>query len=180
MVQLLPAAICNPTEQVPPVATENGDPPGIKIVEIPSTEVPLFETVTVCAAVGVPTVPVKLRDGGVRVRTGTATCVPVPLSVAVWGDEDALSATLNITGVTVPLVVGVKITAMVQLELAARLVTPVHVPVDESEKGPEGSVIAMPVSGALPPLVRVRVCAAEATPTVLLKVSEDGVSEACG
>ena len=73
--------------------------------------VPVFFNVTVLAALVVPTCcVVKARLVGLKLATGAT---PVPVRLAVWGLPAALSVMVNVP-VRVPVVVGVKVTLIVQ------------------------------------------------------------------
>ena len=86
---------------------------------------------------------------------------PVPVSFAVCGVLAALSLTLNCP-VRVPVAVGVKVTPIVQLLLAAKLV--VHV-FDDTEKSPVVE-ITMLVRSTVSLLASVKVLGALVVPTV--------------
>src|SRR3954447_18671093 len=90
--------------------------PPTRIEPMASGAVPLFVTVTVWAALVVPTVwPPKVRFVGAGV---TAGCVPVPLRPAVCGLPVALSVTFTLA-LRLPVADGVKVTEIVQLPPAA-------------------------------------------------------------
>ena len=81
--------------------------------------VPVFLSVTVCAADCAPTsVEAKARLVGERLTTGTPT--PVPLSVTVCAEAvlEALSARLSEAGAA-PAAVGLKVMEIAQEALAA-------------------------------------------------------------
>ena len=80
---------------------------------------PVLLIVTVCAALGWPTVcPVNVRLAGLEPSTGGAR--PVPLRATVCGCVRVMSAMVNVPGCG-PVDVGANCTLMVQLEFAARL-----------------------------------------------------------
>ena len=90
-----------------------------------SAAVPVLVSVTVCAALVVPTVwlaNVRLVED--KLTTGIATAVPV--SETACGLEAALSVSV-IAPVSVPAAVGLKVTEIVQLAFTARLVPQVLV-----------------------------------------------------
>ena len=63
-----------------------------------SAALPEFVTVSVCGAEEVPTVcEAKVREVGTTAKFAVAV-VPVPLSVMVCGEPDALSVTLTVAG----------------------------------------------------------------------------------
>jgi hypothetical protein len=88
--------------------------PVIAIPVIVSVVVPTFVSVTVFAAVVVPTV----TEPKLKLVGESFAVVPVPLSETVCGLPDALSVTLK-AALRVPLAVGLKVTLIVQLALAA-------------------------------------------------------------
>jgi hypothetical protein len=86
---------------------------------IESGPVPLLLSVTVCAALVVPTFWLaNVRLVGARLAAGA---VPLPLRLAVCGLPAASSVTLS-EPLRVPVAVGVKVTLMLQLALAANVV----------------------------------------------------------
>jgi len=179
IVQLDPGLRLVTPVQVPVGESANG-PAGSEMAMFDSTAVPVFESVMVWMGLVLPSWVVKLSVEGASSTSGTAAAVPLPNRLTLCGDPIALSATLRVTVGTLPVAVGVKVTAMVQLALAASVVTPVQVPVFDSANGPLGSVIAMLESVAFPVFARVNDCGALVTPTVLVNVSEAGVSDTCG
>ncbi len=81
-----------------------------------SVAVPLLVSVTVCAALVVPTCwLLKVR---VLLDNVTAGAIPVPLRLTLCGLPAALSV-IDSVPVRVPVAVGVKVTLMVQLAPAA-------------------------------------------------------------
>jgi hypothetical protein len=123
------------------------------LVTVIGSDVPLVPTST----------PGKLRPTGERV---TAGATPVPLIGTLCGLPDALSVTFTVDD-RLPVLVGVKITLMVQLAFAAREEGQVLV----SEKSPVLPVeILMPVTDneAFPVLVSVITCALLPMPTCWL------------
>jgi hypothetical protein len=88
--------------------------PVIAIAVIVNVVVPTFVSVTVFAAVVVPTV----TEPKLKLAGESFAVVPVPLSETVCGLPDALSVTLRVA-LRVPLAVGLKVTLIVQLALTA-------------------------------------------------------------
>lgn len=132
---------------------------------------PLFETVTVCVALVVPTVceaKVSIVGEIVIVPKGAA---PVPLNVTVCGLPVALSDTFKVA-VRVPTAVGVNKTLIVQFAPPARVPIGLHPP-DIVGKGKLKSPAFVPVTVnpekftvAVPLFVTVTVSAALVVPTV--------------
>lgn len=86
-------------------------------LEMVSAPVPVFWSVTDCVPDEEPSlVEAKVRLVGERLIAGTPT--PVPVSATVWGEFVALSAKLR-EALDAPAAVGLKVTEMVQEELAA-------------------------------------------------------------
>src|SRR5215471_8458464 len=118
-------------------------------------EPPTLVTVRFCAALVVPTTcPEKLSEPGVMLTAGPLGDVPLPVRVALCGLPAALSETDSVPP-RVPVVVGVKVTLIVQLppaatELPQLLVWP---------KSPLALMLVM-LSGAPPVLLRVTGCEA--------------------
>ena len=105
--------------------------------------------------------------------------VPVPVRELVWGEPDALSATES-EALKLPVAEGAKVTAIGQLAPAAS-VEPHAVVSAKSLVFAPVKVMPEMVSGALPPLVSVNVCAALVVPLVTLpKFAVDGLRAACG
>jgi len=145
--------------------------------EIVSAALPGFESVTVARAEVDPTlVLAKMTEVGESTACGAAATVPVPLRVATCGEPVALSAT-ETDALKVVAEAGVKVTEMVQVAAAARVLP--HVVVSAKSVG-LAPVMVMPVMVrvALPGFERVIVCAAEVVPVVLVKVSAVGESTA--
>ena len=127
---------------------------------------PLFVSVTLCAVLLVPTrwLP-KLRLVGDSETTGAAG-VPVPVNATFCGLPEALSV-IATEALRLPVAVGLKVTLIVQLALAARVAGLMgHVLV--CEKSP----LLVPVmaileidSAAFPPFVSVTFCEALLVPT---------------
>ena len=136
--------------------------------------VPVFVSVTDCAAAVVPTTVLpKVRLEGFRDTPATA---PVPLSAIVCVPPLALSRMVN-TPVRVPLEVGANVTAIVQVPKAATGVEVEHVVPAPRAKSPL-EVKAEMVSGLVPVLVKVTDCAAAVAPTTVLpKVRLEGLSD---
>src|SRR5438093_712554 len=81
--------------------------------------VPVFDSVTVCAALVVPKVWLaKVSEVGERLAV-VVGAAPVPVRPTVCGLPEALSVTLELP-VRVPDAVGVTVTLMLQLPAAAR------------------------------------------------------------
>jgi hypothetical protein len=79
-----------------------------------SEALPVFERVTVCAALVVPTVwLVKVSEAAERLTTGAEAAAPVPLRLTDCGLPEVLSAMLNVP-VRVPDAVGVNVVLIVQ------------------------------------------------------------------
>jgi hypothetical protein len=101
---------------------------------MPSDALPLLVSVTTWAELAVPTVwSAKVRLAG---ENRTLAAIPVPLSGTVCGLLPALSVKV-MDPVTVPVVVGVKATVILQLPPDAPPVPQVFV----SEKLPEGAIL---------------------------------------
>jgi hypothetical protein len=128
---------------------------------------PVLLRVTVCAALGVPTVLLKVRLVGEALATGAA---PVPVRVTICGLVDVELSVMLREAVRVPPAAGVKVTLMVQLALAATELPQVLV----WAKSPESVPVTATVIGlrvAFPVLLRVTDCAALVVPRFwLLKV----------
>jgi hypothetical protein len=83
--------------------------------------VPVFLSVTDCAALVVLiTWLAKFRPVGVKLTAGEAALAPVPVRLTVCGLPEALSVTV-IAPVLVPVAVGVNVTLIEQLPLAAKV-----------------------------------------------------------
>ncbi len=81
---------------------------------------PVFATVTVCAALGVPISCVEnVNAGGLNVTIPALT--PVPMSGTLCGEPAAESLTSRVA-VRTPAAVGVNVTATEQLAPAAKIV----------------------------------------------------------
>jgi len=124
---------------------------------------PVLLRVMFLVAAEVPTVvPLKVRDVGDRAATGT---VPEPLSVTFWGEPVALSAMAK-AAERAPEALGVKVTVMAHIPLAATLVPQLLVWEYEVAPVPERVIaVAARVSGAVPELVRVTCWVAALVPT---------------
>lgn len=151
--------------------------PPIVMLEMVSAAEPEFFTVTVCAAEDALTVvEAKARLVGERLAAGADT--PVPLKVIDCGVLGALSLKLRVTE-KVPAAVGLKVNVVRHEAPAAS--EPLH------ELAPWKSTLLLPVivgllvkvSVAVPVLVNVTVCEADAAPTVVAgKVRLEGETEA--
>jgi hypothetical protein len=112
----------------------------------------------------------KDRPLGVRLTTGA---VPVPVRLTVCGLPAALSEMLT-AAVRVPAAVGVNVTLIVQLPLAATELPQVFVSAKSPALVPVMLMLVM-LKLALPVLLRVTFCAALVTPTFsLAKVRPEG------
>ncbi len=101
-----------------------------------------------------------------EVRGVIVNPVPVPDIVIVCGLPDALSA-IKIEELRVPVVVGVKVTVIVQLALTAR-VAPQLLVCEKSAELPPETAIELTLSCAVPTLVTVTGCGLLATPVCTL------------
>ena len=82
---------------------------------------PLLVNVMLCAALVVPTnCDEKVKLVGARVTAGAGAVAPVPVRLTVCGLPLALSA-METAAVRVPAAVGLKVTLMMQLAVAARV-----------------------------------------------------------
>ena len=87
---------------------------------IASVAVPLLVSVAGCAELVVFSVwLLKLRLVGDSVTAGAPATAPVPVTLTVWGLPGALSVIVTIP-VRVPVAVGMKVTLILQLALAAK------------------------------------------------------------
>ncbi len=122
---------------------------------------PVLVSVTVCAALVVPTVWLaKVSEVTERLAV-VVGAVPVPVRLTVCGLPEALSVMLKVP-VRVPDAVGVNVTLMVQLAPAATEPPQVSV----SAKSPLAAILPVIVRAALPLLDSVTVCAALVVPVV--------------
>ena len=88
------------------------------MLEIVSAPVPVFLSVTVCAADEEPSlVAVNVRLVGDKLTTGAPT--PVPVSATLSAEDAAVAAAMLSAAVAVPTAVGLKVIEKVQEELAA-------------------------------------------------------------
>jgi hypothetical protein len=86
---------------------------------IESVALPVLLTITVCAALATFTVAVKLSGPvGARVTAGAVAAVPVPFSVTVCGEPDALSA-IEMAAVQPVAAAGVNVTEIEHCALTA-------------------------------------------------------------
>ena len=175
IVQVLPAATGVEVEQVVPVPKAKS-PLAINAVMFREL-IPVLVKVTDCAAAVVPTTVLpKVRFDGVSVTPGA---VPEPLSVTICVPPPASSEIVT-TPVRMPLLVGVKVTAIVQL-----LPTAIGVEVEQVVLVPRAksplAANAVIVSGLLPVFVSVANCSAAVVPTTVLpKLRLDGFSDTPG
>jgi len=94
--------------------------PATAMLVMASAAVPLFLTVTTCAAVSAPSgVEAKAMLVGVSVTPGAEAETAVPVSVADWEPVPALSVTVNVP-VSVPKAIGWKLMVTVQEAPAAK------------------------------------------------------------
>jgi hypothetical protein len=197
-VQLAPAASELPHVLVS--AKSVGFAPVMVMLVIVNAALPVFISVIVCAAVVVPAiVDAKVSVAGASDVAGAAAAVPVPFSVTVCvvvadsaSDEasnrlllaigcielGALSVTESVA-VKLATESGVKVTEIVQLAPAASELPQVLVSANSVGLAPVIAMLEM-ASGASPVFISVAVCAAVVDPTVSLKVSVAGVSDAPG
>ncbi len=160
IAQLAPAFRLPP--QVVVLLKSDAFVPPIEMLVMVSVSVPVFDRVTVCAAVVVPKgVAAKLSVVGDR---ETAGAIPVPERETVCGEEAALSLTLRVA-VLVPLAVGLKVIAIEQFAPAARL-EPHALFVLKSEGELPAKVTLLIVSVPVPVFVNVTLCDALVVPTV--------------
>ena len=118
-VQLAPAARFRPFEQgFAPVPTAEKSPLAAMLLKV--TELPLlFLTVSDFAALAVPATSVeKLSVAGEKVKGGVPPPEPVPESPISWGENPAASVMLT-APLTLPLLVGEKVTAILHFAPAA-------------------------------------------------------------
>jgi len=144
-------------------------------------EVPEFLSVTTWAALVEPTVVLaNVKVAGVSVAVGGAAA-PVPVNVTFCGEPAALSAMLRVP-VSVPVAVGLKLTEMVQVAAAARVVPHVVVSLNELALAPLRVIPpVVTVKADVPVFFSVTTWAALVEPTVVLaKVSVAGVRVAVG
>src|SRR5260370_18272453 len=91
-----------------------------------SEALPVLASVTVCAALMVPTVwLVKVSEEAERLTTGAEAAAPVPVRLTDCGLPEALSVMLRVP-VRVPDAVGVNVTLMVQLSPAHTALPQAH------------------------------------------------------
>ncbi len=120
------------------------------MLEMLSVALPVFWSVMTWAVEAVRMVwPANVRLEGEMVAIGAGADTPVPVSGTEWGDPGA-SEVMVMAPVRVPKAVGVKVTVIVQLPVAARVAPQVVT----LEKSPLATIEAM-FRVALPLLVRV-------------------------
>ena len=101
-----------PAASVAPHVFVSAKSPLLVMLEIAMASLPVFESVILCAALVVPTgCAPKFRLVGVRLATGAP---PVPASATMCGLPEAVSFMVTLP-VMFPVVVGEKLTLMVQL-----------------------------------------------------------------
>lgn len=146
-------------------------PPSAMLAMV-SAAVPVFESVSVCAAEVLPAFVLgKVMLVGESAAVGIAAATPVPVRVRVCGEFVAVSVTVTVS-VNVPVVCGLKVMVKVQLALAASVEPQVVAVWVKSALLPVRTTLAS-VAVAVPVLATVTVCAALVWPTVVLgKVSE--------
>src|SRR5580698_11344244 len=96
----------------------DGTVPVIVMLVKLSAAAPVFFTVTVCLLVLFKATPGNARLGGVRVTTGNAPALPVPVRFTECGLPVALSVAVTVA-VRVPVAIGENVTAILQLNPAA-------------------------------------------------------------
>jgi hypothetical protein len=158
-VQVVPAAMAKSAALVPEIAAA---------AVMFRLALPVFLTVTACAALVVLTVwLVKATAAGVTVATGAAA--PVPVRVNVCGLPAALSAMLSAADRD-PAALGVKVMLMTQAAVGATAAPFVHVVPAATAKSaalvPEIAAAAVMFRLAFPVFVTVTVCAALVVLTV--------------
>ena len=178
MEQLAPAANDGPQLLVSLNRPISGELGAVMPVMV-NGALPVLLSVTVCAAEVVPAVAEKLSDEGESDATGTGAAVPVPVRVTICGEPVALSVTSRLP-VTLPVVTGAKVTEMVQLAPAANDAPQLLVSLNNPTRGELGAEMPVMVSGTLPVLLSVTVCAAEVVPAAAEKLSDEGVRTATG
>jgi len=142
--------------------------PAMAILPIARAALPVLESVAVCDALVVPLVALKVSEEGVSEAMGTGGAVPVPLSVTPCGDPVALSD-METEAVSLPGVVGAKLTAMVQVEFAARGLAPMQLSLSTKFAAPVPvTAIAVMARGVVPEFFRITFCAALVVPSVWL------------
>jgi hypothetical protein len=152
--------------------------PAIEIPEIVSAALPVFFSVTVCAAEVVPDTAENVRELGDSEATGAAAVVPVPLKATVCGEPVALSATESVA-VKLAADAGVNVTEIAQLALAASELPQVLVCAKSLGFVPAIEIPEI-VSAALPVFFSVTTCAALVEPVFAVNVNVDGESETAG
>ena len=154
-----------PTAKEPPqLLVSTNCPETVTLLKV-TLAVPVLRTVTVCEPLVCPilTLP-KLRLVGdtLTVVDPPEDETPDPVKPIVWGLFEALSAMVTVPA-RVPVVVGVKLTLIVQLAPAAT--EDPQVPEPAKAKSPP-IVRLLIVSVAFPVLLSVTACATLAVPTV--------------
>jgi hypothetical protein len=114
MLHVLPAASVVPQVVVSLNADEVAPPP--MLMEMPvRVALPVFDSVTGCAAATAGRFVVKVSDDAVSPAMGAGTAVPVPLRVTVCGEPAALSETVMIE---LSMATDLGVNAIVKLQLA--------------------------------------------------------------
>ncbi len=180
-VQLAPAA--NGFAQVEADLTNELAPLPVIVVEAVKLNavVPVFVSVTTCAAVVVPTaVEAKVNELGVMLSVG-APAAPVPDSATVCGDPAAVSVYV-ITADNAPEVVGSNANEFVQLAPAGNGFVHVEaVLLNELAPLPVIVVVAVKLTAVVPVFLIVTTCAAVVVPTgVEAKLSDAGLNVSAG
>ena len=126
---------------------------------------PVFCSVEDCTALLVfAGTLLNVRPGGVKVTAGPLPCAPVPVSVTVCGLPAAVSLTLT-EAERAPRAAGLKVTAMVQLKPATRVMGQLLVCGKSPTFAPDMETLIEPRLVS-PELVTLMFCTALGTPTV--------------
>jgi hypothetical protein len=145
------------------------------MLETVSGAVPVLVRISICDAVAVPRLVLKLSA---VLLSWSAGAWPVPVSATVWGELAALSATVRVA-VKLPAPEGVKVMEIVQLAPAATLPPQLLAWLKLAAFVPLRAMEVM-ASVAEPVLVSVTVCAGLALATAETKLSEVLLSETAG
>jgi hypothetical protein len=175
-VQLAPAA-----KDTPQLLVCANNPTGTLRTEMSwmvSGEPPVLLSWTFCAAEMVPATAVKLSDEGVNVATGGGGGGAVPWRLTDCTKLPGLSLTVRAPGTSLG-VAGEKVIENVQLAPTASDAPQLLVWLNHPFGSLANEMLVM-VSGALPVLLSVAVCAAEVVPAAVLKLSPSGRSDAAG
>ena len=159
----------SPAARVPPqvfaeMAKSAAFTPVRAMLAIVSVAVPLFVSVTVCAAVVAPiTIFPKLRLVGLRLTAGTGGVTPVPDSAALSGLLEALVRKIRVAD-RAPKTVGMNVTLTAQLSPGPRLAPQVFAEMAKSPGLAPPRVMLVIVTVAGPVFVSVTVCGLLVTP----------------